>query len=1250
MYQKWLYNKAFPDYAGFVNHIRLTENTFNKIITVAAQDSMDAHRLTIVIYGGAEYSPAQKTINIMPALELPLGSVVERCIDASLYDTISTRGTVWGTAFTIMLPMDTYAWDFMAGKFGHFTSYGYIHMDPLAYCFSSAIPGANDFRFNGYQGQLNGNISGVLGNFNMGWGIFRAFVPKGGYHQILGIFDTGVDTLHDDVNIYRIDTARSYNVLTSNRDIRDFDGHGTRTFSLMSGEANNTNGIVGTDIVDTVQVYKVMATSSGGPMSFVTTATNMAHSNGVTDKNYSLGTFTYDPTFAVAIAMGYSTYNSWSYAASGNTGSLSNTVYPACLPKVWTTVGTLLGGGAWSGGTTTDSAFTGVVSYQVYASVQGTTTSCTPASGTSFGCPQTTGQAAITRALFPDFTYEQTKQLYISFMNGGGSRTPTHGNGVVTDSLVKRAFRKYMLANDTITFAACTGKYRIGALQPRYDWIDSGWAGANPVLATLSTDDSVNSNLIPAGTYVCKRAVGSMPRILGWTTPWRDTINQVVIVNPGSMVTPTITINATPAGSICAGTSVSYTATHTNGGTSPAFQWKVNGVSVGSSIPTHSYAPANGDVVTCTLTSSLACVTTPTVVATMTMTVNPVVVPAVTIVAAPGSTICTGSPVTFTPTPVGGGTPTYQWYKNGVVVSTSPTYASSTLVSGDNVWCVMSSTAPCAMPASVTSNTVTMTVGAPVTPTISVSASPSGTVCAGASVTYTAAITNGGSSPTYQWKVNGVTVGGSTAAHSYAPANGDVITCKLTSSLTCVTTTTVTSTPITATVNPLTPNSVTIAVTPSATICAGTAVTFTPTPIGGGSTPSYQWRVNGTIMGTGTTYSSSSLASSDNVWVTMMSSAPCPTPASVTSNTVTMTVNPIIVPSVTITPTPGSTICAGTPVTFTLASSGGGTPSYSWKLNGTAVGTGTTYASSSLVTGDLVWVAMTSTATCATPATVTSNTVTMTVSAPTTPSSTATPTSGSICSLNLDTITASCSVTGTTVQWQSFSGSWSNISGAVAPIYYTPLLSPGTHQYRAVFTMPAGCFTRAYDTTPVVSITVIGAVPAPTCTVSSGIPFWTGTHYDVIYTASPSGGPYSWYCNGAFAATTPSNTWVHTISALGDTVFAVYKPVGCFVPDTSISNVVRVPNPLGFAEPGVQVNAYAIFPNPVKDLLSIKGAHIDDQVIIENAIGQNVWDSKLDGTTSQQINLSTLTPGMYIFRLFDKQHNLLDVEKFVKKE
>jgi len=120
--------------------------------------------------------------------------------------------------------------------------------------------------------------------------------------------------------------------------------------------------------------------------------------------------------------------------------------------------------------------------------------------------------------------------------------------------------------------------------------------------------------------------------------------------------------------------------------------------------------------------------------------------------------------------------------------------------------------------------------------------------------------------------------------------------------------------------------SVTI-VASATTICAGTNVTFTATPVNGGASPSYQWKVNGANVGSNSnTFSSTTLANGDQVVVVMTSNAtPCVTGNPATSNTITMTVNAI---PATPAPSNGGPYCQGATIALSTASVSGAT--YSW--------------------------------------------------------------------------------------------------------------------------------------------------------------------------------------------------------------------------------------------------------------------------------------------------------------------------------
>ena len=258
---------------------------------------------------------------------------------------------------------------------------------------------------------------------------------------------------------------------------------------------------------------------------------------------------------------------------------------------------------------------------------------------------------------------------------------------------------------------------------------------------------------------------------------------------------------AANANNVCAGTSVTFTATPVNGGTA-VYQWFKNGSPAGTNLATYSYTPANGDQVYVIVTSSLTCVTgNPATSNTVTLTVN-TTLPVSVSIATDANNVCAGTSVTFTATPVNGGTAAYQWYKNGSTTGTNLATYSYVPVNGDQVHVIVTSSLTCVTGNPATSNTVTMVVSTALTPAVSIAASAN-PVTAGTSVTFTPTPVNGGS-PTYQWFVNGVSVS-TGATYAYVPANGDAIYVVMTSTLICVTSTTATSNTVTMTVTPADP-------------------------------------------------------------------------------------------------------------------------------------------------------------------------------------------------------------------------------------------------------------------------------------------------------------------------------------------------------------------------------------------------------------------------------------------------------------
>jgi uncharacterized protein (TIGR02145 family) len=318
-------------------------------------------------------------------------------------------------------------------------------------------------------------------------------------------------------------------------------------------------------------------------------------------------------------------------------------------------------------------------------------------------------------------------------------------------------------------------------------------------------------------------------------------------VNPSLPVSATISASDNP---VCAGTSVTCTSSIINGGSTPAYQWYKNGIPVtGATNSSYTLVPLNGDMISLSLTSNALCSTnSPATSNVVPITVNPTLPVSITI-SASASPVCAGTTVTFTSSIVNGGSnPVYQWYKNSVVIpgATNSSYACVPL-DNDQFDCILTSDAVCATGSPATSNVTTINVdpyGA-VSVTITPSANPS---CAGNSVVFSSLVLNGGSAPTYQWKLNGGNVSGATnPTYTFIPANNDNVQCIVTSNYPCATGSPANSNTEVMTVNSIVPVSVSIVASVYA-VMPSTSVTYTATPVNGGTSPGYQWKKNGTAI------------------------------------------------------------------------------------------------------------------------------------------------------------------------------------------------------------------------------------------------------------------------------------------------------------------------------------------------------------------------------------------------------------------
>jgi gliding motility-associated-like protein len=236
--------------------------------------------------------------------------------------------------------------------------------------------------------------------------------------------------------------------------------------------------------------------------------------------------------------------------------------------------------------------------------------------------------------------------------------------------------------------------------------------------------------------------------------------------------------------SICTGSTINFTATVTNDGPTPTYEWQKNGAPVGTNSPLFSSNTlVDGDIIVCGIPAYATTCGAPTLHMSNSIVVHagPPVTPAV-LISADATQVCTGTPVNFTAVATNGGiAPTYQWLLNGSATGSGPTYTSSTLQNGDFISCLLQAdvTTPCLLAPGAVSNSISMLVKTVPAPSIQITASP-GAVCEGDPVTYQAIAGNAGDMPSYQWLVNGNPVGDGLAEYVNShPANGDQVSCRM---------------------------------------------------------------------------------------------------------------------------------------------------------------------------------------------------------------------------------------------------------------------------------------------------------------------------------------------------------------------------------------------------------------------------------------------------------------------------------------
>jgi gliding motility-associated-like protein len=144
---------------------------------------------------------------------------------------------------------------------------------------------------------------------------------------------------------------------------------------------------------------------------------------------------------------------------------------------------------------------------------------------------------------------------------------------------------------EEVTFTATAN----GGASPRLSWQvngqPTGEVGAALITSTLQDGDSVS----------CTITIDQDSRCHTSTSAPSNTIKMQV----RDYADPTLMIAASPT-NVCAGTAITFTATEQNAGDLKQYRWQVNGRNILENSPTYVNSMlANGDKVSCTLTTSI---------------------------------------------------------------------------------------------------------------------------------------------------------------------------------------------------------------------------------------------------------------------------------------------------------------------------------------------------------------------------------------------------------------------------------------------------------------------------------------------------------------------------------------------------------------------------------------------------------------------------------------------------------------------
>ncbi len=248
---------------------------------------------------------------------------------------------------------------------------------------------------------------------------------------------------------------------------------------------------------------------------------------------------------------------------------------------------------------------------------------------------------------------------------------------------------------ETITFTA--NGTDLGA-DPVYQWQINGvnTGDNNPVFTSSILTNGQNVNCLIFIQDLCSTTNEANSNTISIT------VNE--IVNPGIEITSS-------TNQICNGEEVSFTATASDFGTNPTYQWQVDGLNVGMNQPNFSTTTLqDGQQITCILSVVESCAASAAVTsAPISISVSQGEIPTLNI-ESNASLVCTGESISFTAAGNNHGqNPVYEWFVNGVSSGINTmTFTLDNINSINEVSCIVTNPDACPINDTATSNSLTV--------------------------------------------------------------------------------------------------------------------------------------------------------------------------------------------------------------------------------------------------------------------------------------------------------------------------------------------------------------------------------------------------------------------------------------------------------------------------------------------------------------------------------------------------------------